>query len=126
MDAATASVVVGLGVAIVTAIFSPIIVSEVKKREERDPTKGWQAAFTFMQKRIDELDGEVKTLRTEVGRLEDDIFSKNATIARQERIISDQSDAIVVRDRRIAQLESSWPNGIALPRPDPAFDHHFK
>jgi peptidoglycan hydrolase CwlO-like protein len=123
MDAATASVVVGLGVAIVTAVISPIIVSEVKKREERDPTRGWQAAFTFMQKRIDELDGEVKTLRAEVDRLEGDLSSKNATIARQERIIHDQSDSIMARDRRISQLESSWPTGIALPRPDPAFAH---
>ena len=121
MDAAVASVVVGLGVAIMTAVVSPVVVSQVKKREERDPTKGWQAAFSFMEKRIDELDGEVKTLRGEVSRLEDDLDSKNMTIARQEHIIEQQGRAILARDHRITQLESAWPSGITLPQPDPAF-----
>ena len=116
-----ASVVAGLGVAIVTAIGSPVVASQVKKREERDPTKGWQAAFTFMQRRLDELGEEVKTLRGEVAQLEDDLDAKNKTIARQQHLIEEQTRAILARDHRIAQLESSWPNGITLPQPDPAY-----
>ena len=121
MDAAVASVVVGLGVAIITAVVSPVVVHEVKRREERDPTKGWQAAFTYMQEEIASLRGDVASLRHEVATLENDVESKNRTIAKQERIIEDQSRAILARDGRISQLESAWPNGITLPQPDPAY-----
>jgi hypothetical protein len=73
-----------------------------------------------MEKRIDQLDGEVKNLRDEVARLEDDRDVKTRVIAQQEKIIEDQGRAILARDHRISQLESAWPHGISLPQPDPA------
>lgn len=127
MDVGTASVIVGLGVALITGIASPFIISEIKRREERDPTKGWQAAYTVMQRRIDQLDNEVQSLRDEVQKLEEENSSKNVTIAKQEAviadkmvIISDQSRALVAKDQRISQLEAAWPSGVTLPPPDPA------
>ena len=121
MDTAVASVIVGIGATIITAILAPLILSEVKKREERDPAKGWQAAFAFMQSRIDKMDEEIQELRAEVNRLEDDNETKASLILKLESVITEQSSWISARDRRIAQLEAAWPPGVTMPAPDPAF-----
>lgn len=108
-------------VAVVTAVISPMVVQRAKNREAKDPTSGWQAAFSYMKTRIDDLDAEVERLRDEVRTLEGANHEMTRTIAAKDAIIERQSRAIQARDHRIAQLESAWPSGKTLPRPDPAF-----
>jgi septal ring factor EnvC (AmiA/AmiB activator) len=121
VDPATVTMLGGVSIALISSIGSPMLLAKIKRREEENPTKGWQAAISFMQKRVDEMSAEIHTLKKQIEVLEDDLSSKIAVIARQEQTISEQGRAIVARDRRIMQLEVAWPTDRTIPPPDPGY-----
>lgn len=124
MDPALAALITGLGVALVTYIFSPWLKARLRERQTNDPALGWQTAVKAVTDRADKLEKRVTSLETEVVRLEDENATKTATIARLENVARDQGRMIIARDGRISQLIHVLRNAsLDVPRADPAMEY---
>lgn len=115
-------------VAIITAIVSPLLVQWYQNKRANHPQNGWKAAVETQKQRIDSLEkrvaeqeGEITTLTLELRQSQDANHSKDMIIADKDRIIGQQSRALVARDARLTQLARVWPNGVPFPSPDPAY-----
>lgn len=118
MQPAAWTAIGGVIVALIAALSSPQI---IKRLESRDPARGWQAAIKALQDRVDNQDEtiseqgkELRKLRAEVDRLENQGRDK-------DRIIAEQSRINAALTARVVQLESAWPKGMTLPPQDPAY-----
>lgn len=121
MDPAVAGLISAIGGGVLLYVISPMINRRLEAARSNDPALGWKTAVEEVRTQAKELAARVTTLEAEVERLEDDNNLKTATIARQEETIRQQSNMLVARDSRIAQLESVFHSAsLSLPPADPS------
>lgn len=124
MDAAAAALITGVSVSVVNYIVGPWVQNKLRSQRANDPALGWRMAVQNLEGRVSALENENVALETKVAKLEAQVNDKSMTIARQEKVISDQGRMIDARDRYIARIQQIWQDRLPaaeFPSPLPSY-----
>lgn len=114
-------VIGGIIIAVIAALSSPAWVGIYRKwQETHNPSRGWEVGIATLTAQVADLRGEVSAMRLEIRELEEANSVKERNIAERDRVIGEQSRALIARDARIGQLVHAWPTP-PVPSPDPAY-----